>query len=58
MILELLLMGLAIKDADRRLTKKYGGSRKPQYKKRNSYKPRRDNSWLDYAWFHDHNQNI
>lgn len=57
MILELLLLGLAVKDADRRLTKKFGGNR-PQYKKRNSYKSRRDNSWLDYAWFHDHGQNI
>ena len=27
---------------------------KKSYRRRS----KRDDSWLDYAWFHDHNQNI
>ena len=37
-----------------------GNSDKKRKKSRKSYRRRtkRDNSWLDYAWFHDHNQRI
>ena len=35
-------------------------SSKPKKKGKKSYSRRvkRDNSWLDAAWFHDHNQRI
>jgi len=46
----LLLLGL--------LSLFFGGSGKDKDKKRKKRRSRRkpDNSWLDAAWFHDHNQ--
>ena len=31
---------------------------KPRSKKKKSYRSKRNNDWLDQAWFHDHNQSI
>jgi hypothetical protein len=35
----------------------FGGSKKKD-KKKGRRKKRNDDSWLDYAWFHDHGQQI
>jgi len=35
-----------------------GGSKSKKNKKSCRRKAKKDNSWLDAAWFHDHNQNL
>lgn len=47
--MELLLLGLF-------LMWLFGGKSKNKKKQRKRRK--KDNSWLDYAWFHDHNQKL
>ena len=51
--MDLLLLGLITMAA------RYGGSKaKKNNKKADRRKAKKDNSWLDAAWFHDHNQNL
>ena len=52
LLLGLILMGV-LGDNDNSSS----NSRK-RSKKSYSRRSKRDDSWLDYAWFHDHNQNI
>ena len=35
-----------------------GDSKSKKNKKSYRRKAKKDNSWLDAAWFHDHNQNL
>ena len=51
LLLGLILMGVLGDDNNS------SNSRK-RSRKSYSRRSRRDDSWLDYAWFHDHNQNI
>ena len=56
-MIDLLVLGAvavaALCDSD---SKKAKANKKPN--KRKERKSRRDDSWLDAAWFHDHNQNL
>lgn len=55
--MELLLLGaMAIAALCDSASSKPNENKKP--KKRKSRSSRRDDSWLDAAWFHDHNQSL
>lgn len=55
--MDLLLLGLiaiAALDGDSKSDKKNNKSNKKSRRR----KSKKDDSWLDAAWFHDHNQNL
>lgn len=57
-LLMLLIAGAALDDAARGDWTGNKPRRNNKYSRGNRRRYKKDNSWLDAAWFHDHNKNI